>query len=322
MGDVAMTVPIIRLVCMQHPNLKLSILTKPIYVDIFREFTNANIILLDNKRHRGILGLFKLYKELKKLNIDSVIDLHNVLRTKILKILWGTNFYQIEKGRTEKQKLISGKIFNQLKSTHQRYLETFNRLNLNLSLSKHKFPNKPETKNLMLLSNKPIKNKLIGISPFAKHKAKTYSIEKTITLIKKLSVNNTILLFGGGAEEIARLDEISKQTNNTINLAKDLPLSSQLDYIANLHLMISMDSANGHLAAMYGVKVLTIWGVTHPYAGFTPFNQPTTNSITVDRNEFPKIPTSIYGDKCPKGYENAINSISVEEIVKKAEEIC
>ena len=322
MGDVAMTVPIIRLVIAQHPKLKISILTKPAYVEIFREFTQANIIALDKKKHKGLLGLIKLFNELRALDIDSVIDLHNVLRTKFLKVLWGNNFYQIKKGRAEKKQLVNGKIFYQLKSTHQRYLETFNCLGLNLSLSYHKFPQRKDRNKLKLIRSNNLTSKIIGIAPFAKHKAKTYSLQKTSRLIERLSINNTILLFGGGAEEIAKLDEISKNNKNTINLAQGLSFSSQLDYISTLDLMISMDSANGHLAAMYGVKVLTIWGVTHPYAGFTPFDQPITNSITVDRNEFPKIPTSIYGDKYPNEYQNAIDSIVVEDILKKAEEIC
>jgi hypothetical protein len=35
----------------------------------------------------------------------------------------------------------------------------------------------------------------------------------------------------------------------------------------------------------------------------------------VDRSKYPKIPTSIYGEKLPKGYENAISSISSVEII-------
>ena len=58
-----------------------------------------------------------------------------------------------------------------------------------------------------------------------------------------------------------------------------------------------MDSGNGHLAAMYGIPVITVWGVTHPYAGFAPFLQPEENSITADREQFPLIPTSVYGNK-------------------------
>jgi ADP-heptose:LPS heptosyltransferase len=85
--------------------------------------------------------------------------------------------------------------------------------------------------------------------------------------------------------------------------------------------MISMDSGNGHLAANYGVKVVSIWGVTHPFAGFAPFNQPATYALLPDLNQFPKIPTSIYGNRYPEGYENAAASISPKRIVEKIEAI-
>ena len=80
--------------------------------------------------------------------------------------------------------------------------------------------------------------------------------------------------------------------------------------------MLSMDSSNGHMAAMLGVKVVTLWGVTHPFAGFAPFNQPATNSLVANRSEYPKIPTSVYGTKFPKGYELAIQTISVDTVIK------
>jgi ADP-heptose:LPS heptosyltransferase len=82
--------------------------------------------------------------------------------------------------------------------------------------------------------------------------------------------------------------------------------------------MISMDSANGHLAANCGIPVLTIWGMTHPFCGFIPFDQPTENSIMIDRNLYPEIPTSIFGNKVPKGYEGAFRSIEPKEIIERA----
>ena len=322
MGDVAMTVPIIRLVKRRSPSTKISILTKPSYIEIFREFKEANIISIDLKgKHKGLFGLVKLYYELKQLGVDVVIDLHGVLRTNFLKLLWGKNFYQIEKGRKEKENLINGKHFQQLKTTHQRYLDVFNNINYNLSFSKIEFPKKSNLSRHAITSKIDFSKKLIGIAPFAKHKAKTYSLEQMKEVIGSISKEYTILLFGGGKNESKQLKIISEENKKVFSLAEEFSLSDQLDFISNLDLMISMDSANGHLAAMYGVKVLTIWGVTHPYAGFAPFNQSSKYSILVDKNTYPKIPTSIYGNKYPKGYEKAINSISAEEIVKKVEEI-
>jgi ADP-heptose:LPS heptosyltransferase len=80
--------------------------------------------------------------------------------------------------------------------------------------------------------------------------------------------------------------------------------------------MLSMDSGNGHLAAMLGVNVVTLWGVTHPFAGFAPFNQKATNNLLADRKKYPRIPTSIYGKSFPKGYELAIQTIQPDTVVK------
>jgi ADP-heptose:LPS heptosyltransferase len=76
-----------------------------------------------------------------------------------------------------------------------------------------------------------------------------------------------------------------------------------------------MDSGNAHIAAMLGVKVITLWGVRHPYAGFSPFNQPMENALVSDINQFPKIPTSVYGNKKVAGYQEAMRTIPVEAIV-------
>jgi hypothetical protein len=70
-----------------------------------------------------------------------------------------------------------------------------------------------------------------------------------------------------------------------------------------------------------GVKVLTIWGLTHPFIGFAPWGQPNSHNITVDRQEFPLIPTSVYGNKVPTGYENILRSISPKTIIEKSLEI-
>ena len=131
-----MTVPVIRLVRKHSPGIKISILTKPIYQKIFREIEDINLIKLEDKgQHKGLIGLMRLNRQLKKTGIDAVIDLHKVLRTNFLKIIWGKNFYQIDNGRKAKENLINGSVFKQLKTSHQRYLDVFKNINFNLSLS-------------------------------------------------------------------------------------------------------------------------------------------------------------------------------------------
>jgi len=71
-----------------------------------------------------------------------------------------------------------------------------------------------------------------------------------------------------------------------------------------------------------GKKVITIWGVTHPFAGFSPFNQPKDYALLADREKYPLIPTSVYGNTFPDGYDNAAGSILPKTIIEKVNSLC
>ena len=135
------------------------------------------------------------------------------------------------------------------------------------------------------------------------------------------SLNNTdkykILLFGGGAKEVEVLEQLANTYQNALCMAGKLNLSEELQLISNLDVMLSMDSGNAHMAANYGIPVVTLWGVTHPYAGFYPFGQPMENALMANREAYPLIPTSVYGNKVPAGYENAMKTIKPDKVLKK-----
>ncbi len=319
MGDVAMTVPVLKAFTTQYPEVKLTVLTREFFTPFFRDLENVSVFPADLKgTHKGVFGLYKLSKELKKLNIDAIADLHNVLRTNILKcFFFGKPFVQIDKGRAEKKGLVSGKTFQQLKTTHERYADVFRKLGFPLDLANPKFPNR------VVLNSKSQDivgtdiNKWIGIAPFAAHESKMYPLDLMEQVIESLSNNHKILLFGGGNKEVKILNSFQNKYKHVINLAGKLTLDEELDVISNLDVMLSMDSGNAHMAAMLGVKVITIWGVTHPFAGFAPFNQPEDFALLSDREQFPLIPTSIYGNKFPEGYQDAARSITPERVVEK-----
>ena len=159
--------------------------------------------------------------------------------------------------------------------------------------------------------------KWLGIAPFAQYETKVYPIDLMQQVIDALAQNNAIkvFLFGGGNEEIQKLNQLQNKHTNVIVLAGKLKLNQELEVISNLDVMLSMDSGNAHIAAMLGVKVITLWGATHPFAGFAPFSKPLENCITADREKYPLLPTSIYGNKKVEGYEEAMRSISPEKVV-------
>ena len=319
LGDVAMTVPILRVLKTNYPELKVTVLTRQQFKPLFDDLKDVSVFGADvYGKHKGVLGLRRLSKELKALEIDAVADLHNVLRSKILKIFFGKiPFQQIDKGRAEKKALVSGKLFKQLKTTHERYADVFRHLGFEIDLTQHQFPQK-RVISTHVKEHITTTDMLIGIAPFAAFEGKMYPLHLMEQVISTLSRDYNILLFGGGKKEIEALDAIQNNNKNIVNLAGKLSFSEELDVISNLDLMIAMDSANAHLAALFGVKTLTIWGVTHPYAGFAPFGQPKENMLLADREAFTKIPTSVYGKTFPNGYENAIETISPNGIITKA----
>lgn len=323
MGDVAMTIPVLRALISQYPNIKITVLTTQTFKPFFRDLVNTNVYVADVKgMHKGVLGLYKLSKELKSLQIDKIADLHNVLRSNILKHFFsGYKFVQINKGRKEKKELLSGKSFRQLKSTHERYAEVFEKLGFPINLSNPVFPvHSVLGSNVQSLIGQK-SNKMIGIAPFAAHEGKMYPINLMKQVVGALSKDYKILLFGGGNKEVEALSEMAESFENVVNLAGKINLDEQLDVISNLDLMLSMDSGNAHIAAMLGVKVITIWGVTHPFAGFAPFNQPEDYMMLSDRRKFPKIPTSIFGNKFPESYKEAAGTITPETVINKIKSV-
>lgn len=319
MGDVAMSIPVLRAFCKTYPKVKITVLTRGFFKPFFRDLSNVSVYEADVKgKHKGVLGLYKLSKELKAQKIDAIADLHNVLRSKILKLFLSSKpCIQIDKGREDKKALVSGERFEQLKTTHQRYTDVFEELGFPLDLVQPQFPSKVKlSESLKTLLGNPNKG-YVGIAPFAAFQGKAYDISKMKDVISELSKSYKVVLFGGGKKEVDILDEIASQNENTINLAGKLNLDQELDVISNLSCMIAMDSGNAHIAAMLGIQVITLWGVTHPFAGFYPFNQQSSNALLADREKFPLIPTSIYGNKQPEGYEDAINTILVQDVINK-----
>ncbi|MFL1010612.1 glycosyltransferase family 9 protein [Flavisericum labens] len=323
MGDVAMTVPVLRALIQQYPELKITILTRAFFIPFFRHLENVELVAAELKgSHKGFFGLYKLARELNKKKFYVIADLHNVLRTKILKqFLKSKRFISIDKGRKEKKKLTSGKRFEPLKTTHQRYADVFGGLGYPVDLSNPNFPEKVDLSGKIKEVIGNTSKKRIGIAPFAAHEGKMYPLDLTKEVIEVLNKDYQLVLFGGGSKEIAVLNHFEATFENVISVAGKLTLDEELDVISNLDAMLSMDSGNAHVAAMLGVKTITIWGVTHPYAGFAPFNQPEDYSLLADRNQFPKIPTSVYGNKYPENYKEASRSISPETVVSKIKSI-
>jgi len=330
MGDVAMTVPVLRAFVSQHPEVKITVVSRPFFKPFFEGIPNISFFAFDEKnRHKGFIGLLRLFQDLRALHIDAFADLHNVLRSKVVRTFFalsGKKTAFVDKARAEKAALTRAedKVFKPLTTMFERHAKVFEQLGFKVDLSHPTFPEKAvlDAEILQLIGeNIPIAigKKLIGIAPFAQYDSKVYPLDLMQEVINKLAENsnNKILLFGGGKKEIELLDSLSNGKENAVVVAGKIKFQQELQLISNLDLMLSMDSGNAHIAAMLGVKVITLWGATHPFTGFSPFNQPLENALVSDRNLYPKLPTSVYGNKMVEGYKDAMRTISVESVIDK-----
>lgn len=321
-GDAAIAVPVLRAVIQQNPGIKVSVATQSFLKPVFETVEGVVVLPAEIRtKHKGIKGLYRFYTEIKNRDFDAIADLHGSLRSRIIKmffLLSGVGSKTIDKGRGEKRALVSGKQFKPLKSSTERYADVFRSLGLKVDLTEDVFPPKqtlaPEIHNLLGTGTKP----WIGIAPFAFHDTKMYPLDLMEKVIETLSNSGDYqLILFGGKKELPELELLSNSYPNTIYTFGKISFEQEIKLISNLDLMVSMDSGNAHLAAMQGVKVLTLWGVTHPYAGFYPYKQAESNSLFSDRKQYPLIPTSVYGNKAPESYKDVMRTIPVEAVIEK-----
>ena len=323
MGDVAMIIPSVRCLVKAYPDLKITIVTNRFYKPFFLEFKNINFFATDFKNsHKGVKGLFKLYKELKSLKPTHIADLHSVIRTHFLSMLLKLRLIKIkkiDKLRSDKKKLFkkSNKVLKPLIPTQYRYSEVFCRLGFNIDLTTHEFPLPKIIKNpaQSLFIGLESEKKKIGIAPFASYTGKIYPLDLMQKVVGFLQNDYYVFLFGRGKYETDTLKVWTKAYLNVFGCYDLKSLESELEIISNLSAMISMDSANGHLAANYNIPVISLWGLTHPFAGYAPFLSKSENELLSDRAKYPLLPTSSYGNKTPKGYENVMRTIDVNDVI-------
>lgn len=324
MGDVAMTVPVVASLLQQHPDVEITMLSTPRFEPMFAGIERLNFVGVDTKQtYKGVFGIVKLFRFLRKnYKFDQMVDLHDVLRSKVLrKLYWltGTPVSIIDKGRAEKKDLVREGNTNkkQLKSSVSRYCEAFAQAGYRVDVNFSGLFPKDEAFELPFEK----KGAWIGVAPFAQHQGKIYPIEKMEQVVRQLAQlpDVQVLLFGGGPKEKAVLEVWEKNIPSTVSLAGKYPLTTELHLLNACKAVVSMDSANMHLASLVGTPVVCVWGATHPYAGFNGYGQSLDNAVQVDMD---CRPCSIYGNKpCKKGNFPCMNNISPDMVVEKVKKL-
>jgi ADP-heptose:LPS heptosyltransferase len=313
MGDVAMTAPVIKELSSAYPTQELLMLSRSAFKPFFSDISNLEFISFDSKgKHKGFLGLITLFYELKKQRICKVADLHNSLRSKVLCLLFfliGVKTISIDKGRSKKKGLTRkhNKELIPLKPTVSRYGDVFSKLGFAFELKNHF---------TFFQKEKPLNERWIGVSPFAQHTQKVYPLGKMEKVLLQLAdLGYKLFIFGGSIEEEIIANEWANKRQNITSLVKKMSLSEELEFISKLDLMVSMDSSGMHLASLKNIPVISIWGSTHPYAGFLGYGQSISDAVQLDLY---CRPCSVYGNvKCYRGDFACMNNLAEQSVIDK-----
>ena len=330
LGDVAMAVPVVWALATQYPDIRITVLSKGFARTLFDDLApNVNFMEADLKtEYHGVRGLNALYRRLVAKQFTKIADLHNVLRSDYLRMRFNLGRYKVEhidKHRRQRRKLIAykNKLKQQLPTSFENYAEVFERLGYPIDISQFHSIFSEEGGNINLLpaifGPKKSFEQWIGIAPFAAHEGKIYPpklMEKVIFQLIEKYPKARIFFFGKGEKEDEYFQLWCAKWQQCVNVSRYCEnMYQELIVMSHLDVMLSMDSANMHLASLTAVPVVSIWGATHPMAGFLGYNHNKENIIQIDMD---CRPCSIYGNKpCKRGDYACLNNILPEQIVER-----
>ena len=113
MGDVAMLIPLLYAVARANEQHEFILLTQPFFTELLLDAPdNVEGMAIDIRRgeERSFLGLLRYARRLRHEHFDAVLDLHDVLRTKVLRSilrLTGVPTQHLIKPREGRRRLVA-----------------------------------------------------------------------------------------------------------------------------------------------------------------------------------------------------------------------
>ena len=331
LGDVAMTVPVVYALAQQYPDVRITVLSRNFARPLFEDLLpNINFMEADLKReYHGITGLNSLYRRLVAKQFTAIADLHSVLRSSYLRMRFNLDHYKvahIDKHRKDRRRITSSsnKQLFQLPTSFQNYADVFARLGYPVNVQfRSIFSEDGGDMNLLpeSLPRPTVGQPCIGIAPFAAHEGKIYPVRLMEQVVEQLLAKHPdarIYLFGKGQREDETFPKWCAAHPQCVYVSQHLNnLRDELILMSHLQVMVSMDSANMHLASLVATPVVSVWGATHPFTGFMGWNQSPENAIQIPLE---CRPCSIYGQKpCLRGDYACMRNIAPEQIVNRVE---
>ena len=296
-GDIVLCSPIVR--CLKEQlSSEVHFITKDKYKDIIE--TNPYI----DKVYSIQNSTSEVFKSLKKENYDYLIDLHKNIRTFQL-IKFATNYLSYNKQNFMKFLFIKFGI-NLINDKHivDRYFESIRNLRVkNDGKGLDFFLDDCDIVDLNCFDSNYITFAIGGT-----HFTKILPIDKIIEIC---NIQDKQLVLIGGKEDYKRGEIIRSQCKNVINECGKHTIKQSAYIVKNSNFLITHDTGMMHIASAFGIKIISVFGGTHPKLGFAPYLPNSENKIIQIEN-LKCRPCHRFGrSKCPKGHFKCMKNIDV-----------
>lgn len=323
MGDVAMLAHTLRAFSEAYPSVRVTLVTRKLFAPFFAGL-DVDIVEVDTKdRHKGAKGLWRLFRDIVRgRKVDAFADMHSSVRSLVVKLLMmfsGRKISRIHKGRVEKWFRVGHNSHNgvPLKHTVVRYCDVLREFGFEFD------DPAPVERQSSLQCKNPMGEKQgrwIGIAPFSAHKGKTYPEEQTKELVSLLAADyERVFIHSGGGSEAEFANSMEAKYDNVVALNGKVKLAEELNLIAHLDCLVSMDSLAMHMASLTATPVVSVWGATHPALGFLGWGCAPQGVL---QTEMACRPCSVYGDRvCKSGNYKCLYSITPQMVADKVKEM-
>ena len=312
MGDIIYTTPVVRCLKTQLPDAEIHFLTKPVFKYIYDNNPYVDRLLLLKPT------LTETIEEIKAEKYDYLIDLHNNLRTSMIKLRTGIKSSTYKKQRI--RKWLSLKLHLKLvPPVHlvERYLKTVKFLGVKNDGRPIDYYVKAEHDLGKLLPASHQSNYIAFIIG-ATHFTKRMPNEKIISICKK--INSPIVLLGGEDVKTNGNEIVKAIGDNIYNACGTTSLDESVFLVSRAEKIMGFDTGLTHIAEAFDKPIASIWGGTVPeLLGVQPYMVKYAEVIDIN---LPCRPCSKFGlEKCPLGHFKCMNNIPEEVVIDFANHI-
>lgn len=317
-GDIILTSLFLRALRKRYPEGEIHLLTKRSFAALVENSPHVNTVIPLND-HATLSEALELRRKLREEQYDVVFDLHNSLRSRIVRFGLGKETAVFKKPTFKKWLLVKLKV-NRLHPQlpiPERYLA------VGRSRGLHNDGHGLElfTGNIQEPLPDDLPLPIIALAPGARHFTKRWPSKRYAVLGNQLlsKYGGTILLLGG-PDEVEVCKEVEEEINgNALNLAGKTSLLEAAKAIDRCRLVVANDSALAHVAVARNVPVIAIFGSTVEEFGFAPYSPKAT---VVQNSDLACRPcTTIGRSSCPKGHFACMMEIEVAQVMEATEGI-